>query len=141
MTPPGTSTLLYRLAKRITRAVPEEQLGMKLRHFWLLSHLADKDSVSQQEISEAFMLDANNVVLLLNELESQGWVERRRDPADRRRHVVFITDEGREALRRSECAREQVEDDILSMLDDEERATLRGLLIKALEGQLAARPF
>jgi DNA-binding MarR family transcriptional regulator len=141
MTPPGTSTLLYRLAKKITRCVPEEQLGMKLRQFWLLSFLSDKDSVGQHEISEAFMLDANNVVLLLNELESQGWVERRRDPADRRRHLVFITDAGREALLRSEQAREEVEDDILSMLDQEERDMLRGLLIKALEGQLAAKPF
>jgi DNA-binding MarR family transcriptional regulator len=141
MTPPGTSTLLYRLAKKITRCVPEEQLGMKLRQFWLLSFLSDKDSVGQHEISEAFMLDANNVVLLLNELESQGWVERRRDPADRRRHLVFITDAGREALFKSEQAREEVEDDILSMLSPEERETLREMLIKALEGQLAAKPF
>ncbi len=141
MTPPGTSTLLYRLAKKITRCVPEEQLGMKLRQFWLLSFLADKGSVGQHEIGEAFMLDANNVVLLLNELESQGWVERRRDPADRRRHLVSITEDGREALARSEHAREEVEDDILSMLDADERDTLRGLLIKALEGQFAGRPF
>jgi DNA-binding MarR family transcriptional regulator len=141
MTPPGTSTLLYRLAKKITRCVPEEQLGMKLRQFWLLSFLADKDSVAQHEIGEAFMLDANNVVLLLNELEAQGWVERRRDPADRRRHVVYITEAGRDALRRSEEAREEVEDDVLSMLSPEERDTLRDMLVKALEGQLAAKPF
>jgi DNA-binding MarR family transcriptional regulator len=133
--------MLYRLAKKITRSVPEEQLGMKLRHFWVLSFIADRESVSQHEIGEAFMLDANNVVLLLNDLEGQGWIERRRDPDDRRRHVVFITDAGHKALRRSEQAREEVEDEMLSMLDAEERAQLDALLVKALEGQLAARPF
>jgi DNA-binding MarR family transcriptional regulator len=132
MTHPGTSTLLYRLSKKITRRVPEEALGMKLRQFWLLSFLSDRESVSQTEIGEAFMLDANNVVLLLNELEGQGWVERRRDPSDRRRHVVFITAAGRDALARSERARAEIEDDVLSMLDADERDTLRSLLTKAL---------
>jgi DNA-binding MarR family transcriptional regulator len=132
MTSPGTSTLLYRLSKKITRRVPEEALGMKLRQFWLLSFLADRESVGQHEVGEAFMLDANNVVLLLNEVEARGWVERRRDPEDRRRHVVFVTEEGREALARSEQARAAIEDDVLSLLDADERATLRSLLTKAL---------
>jgi DNA-binding MarR family transcriptional regulator len=132
MAPPGTSTLLYRLAKKITRSVPEEQLGMKLRHFWLLSFLSDRESVSQHEISEAFILDANNVVLLLNEVESAGWVERRRDPSDRRRHLVFLTDGGRQVLAHAERARAEIEEDVLSMLERDERETLRGLLIKAL---------
>ena len=40
------------------------------------------------------MMDANNLVLLLNELEDAGLVRRVRDPADRRRHLVQITEEG-----------------------------------------------
>ena len=37
------------------------------------------------------MLDANNCVLLLNELEDAGWTQRKRDAGDRRRHMVDIT--------------------------------------------------
>jgi MarR family transcriptional regulator, temperature-dependent positive regulator of motility len=71
-------------------------------------------------------------VLLLNELEELGYVERRRDPTDRRRHVVDITDERRLALERGERAQESLGDEILAGLSDEERTTLRSLLSVAL---------
>jgi len=61
------------------------------------------------------------------------YVERRRDPTDRRRHMVDITDEGRAALERGERAQESLEDQILAGLSDEERATLRSLLSRALD--------
>jgi DNA-binding MarR family transcriptional regulator len=137
VTPPGTSTLLHRLAKKITRSVPEEQLGMRLRQFWVLSFLSDRDGVPQHELGEVFMLDANNVVLLLNDLETAGWVERRRDPSDRRRHVVYMTDDGRTAFARSERARDAAESEVLAALAPEERDTLRRLLLKALDAKVA----
>jgi DNA-binding MarR family transcriptional regulator len=71
-------------------------------------------------------------VLLLNEMESLGYVERKRDPIDRRRHIVELTDTGRDMFQRGILAREAVEDDVLKALDGEERQTLRALLAKAL---------
>jgi DNA-binding MarR family transcriptional regulator len=62
-----------------------------------------------------------------------GYVERRRDPADRRRHVVDLTNEGRKALERAERAQEGLEDQVLAGLSADERATLRSLLARALE--------
>ncbi len=94
----STSTLLSRLAKKISRSAQEEELGMRPRHFWVLSFLSDHDGVPQHELGDAFMLDANNAVLLLNELDAAGYIERRRNPQDRRRHLVFLTSAGREAL-------------------------------------------
>ena len=79
-------------------------------------------------------MDANNVVLLLNELEDLAYVERRRDPEDRRRHRVEVTAEGRRALESAERAQSSIEDEILQALDSDERATLRSLLARALEG-------
>jgi DNA-binding MarR family transcriptional regulator len=70
-------------------------------------------------------------VLLLNELEDLGYIERRRDPADRRRHVVELTDAGRVALERAERAQEGLGDELFAALSDEERATLRSLLSRA----------
>jgi DNA-binding MarR family transcriptional regulator len=71
-------------------------------------------------------------VLLLNELEDMGYIERRRDPADRRRHVVDLTAEGQAALERAERAQESIGDEMFAALTDEERATLRSLLSRAL---------
>ena len=47
--------------------------------------------------------------------------------------MVDITDEGRAALERGEHAQESLEDDIFAGLSDDERATLRSLLSRALE--------
>jgi DNA-binding MarR family transcriptional regulator len=132
-TSPGTITLLTRLSKLVYRKIPESQLGMRLKHFMVLGFLAERDGIPQQELGDICGVDANNLVLLLNELELAGFAERRRDSQDRRRHIVEITDLGRTAFRRSERAREEVEDELLARLDPSERETLRRLLLKALD--------
>src|SRR4051794_19697047 len=131
---PGTLTLLSRLSKLVYRRTPEDKLGMKLRQFFLLSYLAEQDGVQQQVLGEILCMDSNNLVLLLNELEELGFARRPRDPDDRRRHIVELTDKGRKTFRRAEQARETVEDEVLTALDGEERDTLRRLLAKALAG-------
>jgi DNA-binding MarR family transcriptional regulator len=131
---PGAMVLLTRLAKVVYRRSDEEQLGMRLRWYVALSFLNDHDGASQQALGDALCVDANNLVLLLNELEAAEYAERRRDALDRRRHLVHITAEGRRALDRAERAQESVEDDVLAALEPDERATLRDLLARALDG-------
>jgi DNA-binding MarR family transcriptional regulator len=131
---PGSMVLLTRLAKVVYRRTSEERLGMRLRQFVALSFLNEHDGVSQQALAETLCLDANNVVLLLNELEAVGHVERRRDPDDRRRHLVHVTPAGRRAIAFAERGQESVEDEVLAALDADERATLRELLARALAG-------
>ena len=126
--------LLTRLAKQVYRRSSEELLGMHLRLLMTLSYLRDHDGAPQQELAEALCMDANNVVLLLNELEDLGHVARRRDPGDRRRHLVELTPAGSRALVRAERAQEEIEDDVLQALDAQERATLWQLLTRALYG-------
>lgn len=78
-------------------------------------------------------MDSNTGVLVLNDLEDLDYAERRRDPADRRRHIVDITEVGLEALERAEIAQGSIEDEILAGLSMSERAELRRLLVRALE--------
>jgi len=130
-TTPGSVVMVMRLATAIKKRSTEELLGLKLRQVMLLSYLRYGAPALQQQLCEALWLDPNNCVLLLNELEDMGYVERRRDPADRRRHMVELTDEGRAALDRAERAQESVGDEIFAALSDEERATLRSLLGRA----------
>jgi len=130
-TTPGSVVMVMRLATAIKKRSTEELLGLKLRQVMLLSYLRYGAPALQQQLCEALWLDPNNCVLLLNELEDMGYVERRRDPADRRRHMVELTDAGRAALDRAERAQESVGDEIFAALSDEERATLRSLLGRA----------
>jgi DNA-binding MarR family transcriptional regulator len=134
---PGLMVLLPRLAKQVYRRSSEELLGMDLRLLMALSYVGDHDGAPQQELNGVLCMDAKNVVLLLNELEDLGHVTRRRDPEDRRRHRVQVTSAGREALERAEHAQKAIEDEVLQALDAQERATLRGLLARALH---AAEP-
>lgn len=127
--------MLLRLAKAVHKRSTEELLGMKLRHLTLLGYLHDRGaSLPQQELCEMLWIDPNGCVLLLNELEDLGYVQRRRDPADRRRHVVEMTPAGVNALERGERARDTLEDEILSPLSSEQRGQLRDLLAQTLAG-------
>jgi DNA-binding MarR family transcriptional regulator len=126
--------LLMRLAKQVYRRSTEELLGMHMRHLMALSYVRDHDGGPQQEIAEALCMDANNVVLLLNELEQLDYVDRRRDPSDRRRHLVDLTAVGHKALDDAEHKQESIEDEVLQALDPDERATLWLLLGRALRG-------
>jgi DNA-binding MarR family transcriptional regulator len=129
---PGTMVLMSRLAKQFFRRSDEELLGMHLRHLVALSYVRDHDGCPQQALADAFCMDANNVVLLLNELEELGYATRLRDPEDRRRHLVRLTDPGRTALARTEQAQGAIEDQVLGALGPDERATLKQLLSTAL---------
>src|SRR6202049_356121 len=133
---PGLISLLSRLSKGLNKRTSEAVLGMSWRQFHTLSYLRERPSASQQELGEGMMLDDNQVVLLLNELEAAGYTIRRRDPEDRRRHRVEITDAGRQAFDRAEKAREGIEDELLGGLSREERATLKSLVSRALDSLL-----
>ena len=131
---PGTVVLLTRLSKMAYRVGSDAVLGMRMKEFAVLGYLREQGSISQQTLGEVMYMDANNLVLLLNELEDDSFIRRLRDPDDRRRHVVEITDVGLAALGSANAARETIEDDVLGPLTFDERETLRQLLIKALEG-------
>src|SRR5277367_5095241 len=97
-TTPGVTVLLTQLSRVVYRRTSEDLLGMRMKEFVMLAHLREHNPIAQQELGEMLCIDANNLVLLLNELESREFAYRRRDPTDRRRHLVEITNAGLEAL-------------------------------------------
>jgi DNA-binding MarR family transcriptional regulator len=129
----GTIVLLTRLSRTVFLRSSVDLVGMNLRNMVTLAYLRDHPEVSQQTMAEDLSMDSNTGVLVLNDLEDLEYAERRRDPADRRRHLVHITDAGLEALEHAELAQGTIEDEILGGLSASERAELRRLLVKALE--------
>ncbi|MFF1610570.1 MarR family winged helix-turn-helix transcriptional regulator [Amycolatopsis sp. NPDC058278] len=106
-------------------------LGLRPRHLIALTVLRDGGGSSQQDLAKILEMDSTNVVTLLNELETENLIERRRSPADRRRHLVELTDVGAKLLARAEFALTAVEDEVFSALDGEQRETLYTLLQQA----------
>lgn len=137
-TRPGALVLLTRLSRVVHRRSTEQLLGMRVKQFGTLCYIRDRGPVLQQDLGESLYMDPNNLVLLLNDLEAHRWIERRRDPDDRRRHIVGVTTEGKRAIERAERSMESIEDEVLAGLDDKDREDLRRLLSRALEHPAAA---
>ena len=71
------------------------------------------------------------MVGLLNELEERELVTRRRDPADRRRHIVALSRRGEDELCLAYARLRIVEDGLFSALSAVEREVLYDLLVRA----------
>jgi DNA-binding MarR family transcriptional regulator len=130
---PGTLTLLSLLSKSVVRRTTDSLLGMSHRRYLALNYIAEPGGIPQQQLSEILCMDANNTVLLLNELEDDGLIRRERDPVDRRRHIVQATDRGEREFAAARRNRESLEDEVLAALSPDERASLHQLLAKALD--------
>jgi MarR family transcriptional regulator, lower aerobic nicotinate degradation pathway regulator len=125
--------LLDHLA-RLTRLRAESALaplGLRPRHLVALTMLRDLGSPTQQALAAALQADRTNLIGLLNELESDSLILRRRSPEDRRRHFVELTDDGAERLAEAETALAAAEDEVLAALDADQREALYQLLAQA----------
>jgi MarR family transcriptional regulator, lower aerobic nicotinate degradation pathway regulator len=109
-------------------------LGLRPRHLVALTVLRNRGDCTQQALAATLEMDGTNIVGLLNELEAENLIERRRSPEDRRRHVVELTDVGATQLAKAELALAAVEDEVLGALDVSERETLYSLLLQAARG-------
>src|SRR5881296_3701276 len=104
---------------RFTEAL--EPFGIRPRHVAALIELRDRGELTQQSLCGQLHLDPTNLVAILNELEERGYARRRRDPQDRRRHIVEITKKGLAVLGKVSEAMDGVEEDLLRGFDSAER--------------------
>jgi len=127
------------LLKRLGLAAKErsmeayERMGLHPYHHAILIALDESQRETQGAIADALGYDRGQLVGLLDELEDRGLIERRRDPEDRRRHLVNLTTDGKRTLRRLRTLARQIEDAFLAPLNEEERRTLHALLFRLAE--------
>jgi DNA-binding MarR family transcriptional regulator len=105
-----------------------EVFGLRARHVIALTLLRDLGEQNQSDLAATLGMDPTNVVALLNELEDDDLVQRRRSPQDRRRHTVSLTDAGRARLKEVEELLTGVERRVLEPLTPAEQETLYSLL-------------
>ena len=110
------------LAKR--RLTP---LGLTVQLCGVLNLLAE-GPVSQQALGEQLHIDRTTVFELIDDLERQGVVVRRRNPADRRSYKLHLTAKGRTVQKRAAKAFDGAADDFFEPLAPAEQHQLVDLL-------------
>ena len=124
---------LARISRRAADAAMADG-SLRPRHVIALTLLDEQGPMTQHTVGAALRLDPSNVVGLLNELEERGLISRRRDPADRRRHIVEVSATGADELTRTYAQLGLVEDELFKSLTCEQRSTLHELLASAVAG-------
>jgi len=113
-------------------------IGMRTRYFFVLAALSGGPELSQQDLSRLLNLDPTTVVTVIDEMERNRHVERRRNPADRRRYNLILTDSGREALASADKVATEAESAYFGTLTEDERTVLRKMLSTLLMGRWPA---
>jgi DNA-binding MarR family transcriptional regulator len=138
LTKTGTDQRLLPLLEHLARVgrrafeTTLEPGGLRPRHLIALKLLSERGPASQQALADSLSLDPSNVVGLLNELEDRKLITRRRDSADRRRHIVELSPRGKKELCGAYDRLRRIDDDLLSPLSARERATLYDLLVRTV---------
>ena len=107
-----------------------EPHGFHPREFGLMTVVAKRPGITQQDLAALARVDPSTMVALLDDLEKRGIAERRVDPDDRRRRAVHLTDEGRKQMQVLQREARKAANSFLEPLDEEERETLNALLRK-----------
>lgn len=103
-------------------------LGARRYHYALLAALAEFGPASQASLGRRCGVDGSDVVAAVNELVTAGLVVRAPDPADRRRNIITLTEEGVTRLRKFDISAAHAQEELLAPLSAAERAQLTLLL-------------
>lgn len=126
----ASGPLLDLVARRIRAEVDAElsKLGFRPLHLVTMTLLAVSGEHNQSDLADSLRIDRNTMVSLLNELEDQDLVQRRRLRQDRRRHTVSLTSAGELCLSELQKTLIEAERRMLLPLNNEEQTALYMLL-------------
>ena len=123
---------LARVSRTVSRAFNDvlTEAGGSLPVWLVLISLKSGQLASQRELAEAVGVQGATLTHHLNAMESAGLVTRRRDPANRRLHLVELTPAGDELFFRLRGAATAFDQRLRTGFSDTEASQLETLLAR-----------
>lgn len=107
--------------------------GLRGHHYRLLAALEQWGPASQADLGRSTGIDRSDVTTALADLEARGLVERRADPANKRRNIVTVTPGGIGELAALDAVVASVQEELLVPLTEAQRGEFIGLLLRLVE--------
>ena len=104
-----------------------------------LFHLSRNEGISQKRLAELAEVEPMTLVRILDRMESDGWVERRADPNDRRARTLYVRSGATPILEQIDKLSAQMRSEALAGLNAEQRNQLMGLLEHVYQNLLSAK--
>jgi DNA-binding MarR family transcriptional regulator len=122
----ATAYLIHRMARLLRFNLSKffEQAGVEItpEQWFLLFRLHEKEGQAQAELADKSLNDHPNVTRMLDALEKRRLISRAADPEDRRKSLIFLTEEGRALMAR-----------LFPLAIEERRRVFRGLSQQELD--------
>ena len=97
-------------------------------HAGVLRAIAARPGLSQQELATILAVVPSRLVILVDQLEERGFVERRDHPEDRRVYSLYLTERGAQAMADIGRVAKAHNEALCAALSADEQAQLVGLL-------------
>jgi DNA-binding MarR family transcriptional regulator len=122
--------LLYRAAQASHTLANQmlAEIGLSARQVGILTLISEREPMTQTALGAELEVDRTTMVELLDRLEEQGLVERRRDPTDRRAFRIHPTDAGLAAKAEAITILDQQQALFLAPLSNSDRRVLVEIL-------------
>lgn len=130
MEQPSTFYLVKRLEQAIRAQLDAllRPLGLTTLQYTALTVLEHRDGLSSAQLARRSFVKPQTMHEMILSLEERGYIERARDPANRRALMISLTRQGRDALREYDERVRSLEEGMLAGLGEGEREVLRRAL-------------
>ena len=121
---------LARTARSVSRAFDDAlaEAGGSVPRWLVLISLKSQQLRNQRELAEAVGIREATLTHHLNSMDEEGLITRRRDPANRRVHLVELTEAGEAAFHRMRGAAVAFDEKLRAGFSDDEMASVESLL-------------
>ena len=135
--PSSASFLIAQVGAHASSRFAERLRKVKLapQHAGILRILSMEAGITQQALARTMRIVASRLVVLVDEMERRGLIERRQNPEDRRSYALYVTENGRSMLEAvGRIAREHSKT-LLAAISEDERRQLASLLQRIADEQ------